>query len=190
MEEGANVSAETDALEEEGDESDGAGTVEEEEEEESKEEASMGDEEESFDDGSQGVPREGVVAPVLINVAVAASQGSQDMGPSSAESLRIYKNFEKVDPNLVVGNNELERFQDMYRMAQMSEFDREAELAKRHDALKAQQDMEKVQEQQQQLAQMRAAVDEQRKRREVEALRANNQVSFLVQFLCYFINTL
>jgi uncharacterized protein YjgD (DUF1641 family) len=75
-------------------------------------------------------------------------------------------------------------------MAQMSEFDREAELAKRHDALKAEQDMEKVQEHQQQLAQMRAAVDEQRKRREVEALRANNQVSFLVQFLCYFINTL
>jgi hypothetical protein len=48
MEEGeghdrANVSAETDALEEEGDESDGAGTVEEGEEEESKGEASLGD---------------------------------------------------------------------------------------------------------------------------------------------------
>jgi hypothetical protein len=50
MEEGADVSAETDALEEEGDESDEAGTVEEEEEEESKEEVSMGDEEESCDD--------------------------------------------------------------------------------------------------------------------------------------------
>jgi hypothetical protein len=101
------------------------------------------------------------------------------MGPSSAESLRIYKNFEKVDPNLVVGNNELERFQDMYRMAQMSEFDREAELAKRHDALKARQDMQKVQEHQRRLAQMRAAVAEQKKRSEQEALRSRNQVSFL-----------
>jgi hypothetical protein len=78
MEEGeghdrADVLAETDALEEEGDESDGAGTVEEGEEEESKEEASLGDEEEYCDDGSQGVPQEGVVAPVLVNVAEAAA---------------------------------------------------------------------------------------------------------------------
>jgi hypothetical protein len=64
-------------------------------------------------------------------------------------------------------------------MAQMSEFDREAELAKCHNALKAHQDMEELQKHQQQLAQMRAAVDEQTKRREVEALRSRNKVSFL-----------
>jgi hypothetical protein len=177
MEEGADVLAETVALEEEGDESNGAGTVEEEEEEESKEEASMGDEEESCEDGSHGVPQEGVVAPVLVNVAEAAA-------------FKLYRQLETVDPKLIMGNTEEERFADKYRLGQMSDFEREAELAKRHDALKAHQDMEKVQEHQRQLAQMRAAVDEQRKRREVEALRANNQVSFLVQFLCYFINTL
>jgi hypothetical protein len=41
-------------------------------EEESMEEASQGDEEDDCDDGSQGVPQEGTVAPVLINMAVAA----------------------------------------------------------------------------------------------------------------------
>jgi hypothetical protein len=48
------------------------GTVEETMEEESMEEASQGDEEDDCDDGSQGVPQEGTVAPVLINMAVAA----------------------------------------------------------------------------------------------------------------------
>jgi hypothetical protein len=154
--------------------------VEEGEEEESKEEASLGDKEESFDDGSQGIPQEGVVAPVLVNVAVADIQPSQDMGAISAVEFEVYKNFEKVDPSIVRGNNPLERFQDMYRMAQMSDFDREAELAKCHDALKAQQDMEKVQEHQQQLAQIRAAVAEQKKRSEQESLKmSRNQVSFL-----------
>jgi hypothetical protein len=179
MEEGADVSAETDALEEEGDESDGAGTVEEEEEEESKEEASMGDEEESCDDESHGVPQEGVVAPVMVNVAVAASQGSQDVYPSKAAVFKIFKNFEKIDMDLVVGNNQQERFADVYRMAQMSELDREAELAKRHDARKARQDMQKLQKQQRQVDRMRASVAEQTKRREVEALRASNQVRLL-----------
>jgi hypothetical protein len=75
-------------------------------------------------------------------------------------------------------------------MSQMSDFDREAELAKRHDALKAQQDMEKVQEHQRQVDRMRAAVAEQTKRREVEALGSRNQVSFLVYFLRCCINTL
>jgi hypothetical protein len=65
-------------------------------------------------------------------------------------------------------------------MAQMSELDREAELAKRHDALKARQDMQKLQEQQRQVDHMRASVAEQMKRREVEALWTSNQVSFLV----------
>jgi hypothetical protein len=105
------------------------------------EEVSLGDEEDYCDDGSQGVPQEGAVAPVLINAAVAAILPSQDMGPSSAVAFRIYRNFEKVNTNLIVGNNELERFEDMYRLAQMSELDREAELAKCHDALKAHQDM-------------------------------------------------
>ena len=178
MEEGDYVSVETDELEEEGDESNGAGTVEEEEEEESKEEASMGDEEESCDDESQGIPQEGVVAPVLVNVAVAASQGSQDVYPSEAAAFKIFKNFEKIDFDLIVGNNQKERFADVYRMAQMSELDREAELAKRHDARKARQDMQKLQEQQRQVDRMRASVAEQTKRREVEALRASNQVSF------------
>jgi hypothetical protein len=164
--------------------------VEEGEEEESKEEASLGDEEESFDDGSQGVPQEDAVSPVLINAAVAASQGSQDMGPISAVEFAFYKNFEKVDPRIKRGNYPLEQFQDMYRMSQMSDFDREAELAKRHDALKAQQDMEKVQEHQRQVDRMRAAVAEQTKRREVEALGSRNQVSFLVYFLRCCINTL
>jgi hypothetical protein len=157
-----------------------AGTVEEVEEGASVEEASLGDGEDDCDDGSQGVPQEGVVAPVLINAAVAAIQPSQDMGDISALAFRVYKNFDKVDPNLVFGNNELERFQDMYRMAEMSELDKEAELAKCHDALKAHQDMEKLQEHQQQLDRMRASVAEQMKRREVEALRSRNQVSFLV----------
>jgi hypothetical protein len=147
MEEGADVLAETDALEEEGDE-------------------------------SHGVPQEGVVAPVLVNVAVAASQGSQDVYPSEAAAFKIFKNFEKIDFDLVVGNNQKERFADVYRMAQMSELDREAELAKRHDARKARQDMQKLQEQQRQVDRMRASVAEQTKRREVEALRASNQVSF------------
>jgi hypothetical protein len=39
-------------------------------------------------------------------------------------------------------------------MAQMSELDREAELAKCHDALKACQDMQKLQEQQRQVDHM------------------------------------
>jgi hypothetical protein len=76
-------------------------------------------------------------------------------------------------------------------MAQMSELDREAELAKRHDARKARQDMQKLQEQQRQVDHMRASVAEQMKRREVEALRASNQVSFLVVFALlykHFIN--
>jgi hypothetical protein len=130
------------------------------EEEESKEEVSLGDGKDYCDDGSQGVPQEGVVALVLIYATVAAIHPSQDMVDSSAVAFRVYKNFEKVDDNLVVGNNELERFQDMYRLAEMNELDREAELAKRHDALKAHQDMEKLQEQQRQLDRMRASVAE------------------------------
>jgi hypothetical protein len=63
----------------------------------------------------------------------------------------------------------------------MSDLEKEAELAKRHDALKACQDMEKLEEQQRQLAQMRAAVAEQKKRSEQESLKmSRNQVSFLV----------
>ncbi len=144
--------------------------MEEVEEGASVEEVSLGDGEDDCDDGSQGVPQEGVVAPVPINAAVAVIQPSQDMGNISAVAFRVYKNFDKVNPNLIFGNNELERFQDMYRMAEMSESDREAGLAKRHDALKAHQDMEKLQEQQRQLDRMRASVAEQTKRREVEAL--------------------
>ncbi len=63
----------------------------------------------------------------------------------------------------------------------MSELDREAELAKRHDARKARQDMQKLQEQQRQvdcMRALRASVAEQTKRRELEALRASYQVSF------------
>jgi hypothetical protein len=176
----AYVSAETESVDKEGEELVEAGTVEEGGEEESVEEASLGDKEDDCDDGSQGVPQEGVVAPVLINMAVAAFQPSQDMSPSSAVTFRIFKNFVKVDLNLIVGNNEQEWFADIYRMAQMSKLDREAELAKCHDALKARQDMKKLQQQQRQVDHMRASVAEQMKRREVEALQSSNQVSFLV----------
>ncbi len=62
----------------------------------------------------------------------------------------------------------------------MSDLEREAELAKRHDALKAHQDMLKLHEHQWQVDRMRAAVAEQTKRREAEALGSRNQVSFLV----------
>jgi hypothetical protein len=176
----ANVLAETESVDKEGDESVEAGTLEEGEEEESAEEASLGDGEDDCDDGSQGVPLEDAVSPVLVNVAVAASQGSQDVYPSKAAAFKIFKNFEKIDSNLIVGNNEQEQFADIYRMAQMSELDREAELAKCHDALKARQDMQKLQEQQQQVDHMRASVAEQMKRREVEALRSSNQVRILI----------
>ncbi len=62
----------------------------------------------------------------------------------------------------------------------MRELDREAELAKGHDALKARQNMQKLQEQQRQVDHIRASMAEQMKRREVEALQTSNQVSFLV----------
>jgi uncharacterized protein (UPF0128 family) len=96
-------------------------------------------------------------------------------------AFKIFKNFEKIDFDLIVGNNKQERFADIYRMAQMSELDREAELAKCHDAHKAHQDMQKLQEQQRQVDHMRASVAEQTKRREQESLKmSRNQVSFLV----------
>ncbi len=176
----ANVLVETESVDKEGDEFVEAGTVKEGEEEESVEEASLGDGEDDCDDGSQVVPPEDAVSHVLVNVAVAASQGSQDVYPSEAAAFKIFKNFEKIDFDLIVGNNQQERFADIYRMAQMSKLDREAELAKCHDALKACQDMQKLQEQQRQVDHMRASVAEQTKRREVEALRTSNQVSFLV----------
>jgi hypothetical protein len=131
-----------------------AGTVEEVEEEENVEEASLGDREDDCDDGSKVVPPEDAVSPVLVNVAVVASQGSQDVYPSEAAAFKIFKNFEKIDFDLIVGNNEQEQFANIYRMAQMSELDREAELAKCHDALKACQDMQKLQEQQRQVDHM------------------------------------
>jgi hypothetical protein len=108
-----------------------------------------------------------VVAPVLVNVAEAAA-------------FKLYRHLETVDPKLIMGNTEEEQFADKYRLGQMSDLERDAELAKRHDALKAHQDMEKLQEHQRQLAQMRAAVAEQTNRREVEALGSRNQVSLLV----------
>jgi hypothetical protein len=141
--------------------------VEEVVEEESMEEASQGDEEENWEGGSQGVPQEGAVATVLINSAVAASQ---DMYPSSTVLFRIIKDLQKRDKNLIVGNTDQEQFEDMYRLSQLSELDREAELAKCHADLKAHQEMEAIQEQQRQVDHMRAAVAEQTKRREMEAL--------------------
>jgi hypothetical protein len=166
------------------------GTVEETMEEESMEEASQGDEEDDCDDGSQGVPQEGTVAPVLINMAVAAIRPSQDMYPSSAVLFRIIKDLQKLDPNLIVGNTDEEQFDDMYRLAQLSQLEREAELAKCHAVVKARRDMEQLQEQQRQVDHMRAAVAEQTKRREKEALQSRNKVSFLVQFLWYCVFSL
>jgi hypothetical protein len=144
-----------------------AGTVEEVEEEESAEEAGTVEEvedEESVEEAGTVEEVEG--GAVLVNVAEAAA-------------FKLYQKLETVDPKLVMGNTEEERFADKYRLGQMSDLEREAELAKRHDALKAHQDMEELQKHQPQLAQMRAAVDEQMKRREVEALGSRNKVSFL-----------
>jgi hypothetical protein len=63
-------------------------------------------------------------------------------------------------------------------------------LAKCHAVVKARQDMEQLQEQQRQVDHMRAAVAEQTKRREKEALQSRNKVSFLVQFLWYCVFSL
>ncbi len=64
------------------------------------------------------------------------------MYPSESVAFKLYKNFEKVDLQLIMQNTEHEQFADMYRLAQMSDLEKEAELAKRHDVLKAHQDMD------------------------------------------------
>jgi hypothetical protein len=110
----ANVSAETDTLEEEGDDSIEAGTVEEGGEEESVDSASLGDEEDDCDNGSQVIPPEDAVSPVLINVVNvedAAAQASHDVYPSKSVAFKLYKQFEKVDPKLIMGNTEEDALQ-------------------------------------------------------------------------------
>jgi hypothetical protein len=147
------------------------------------------------------VGKEGDVA---VEKAPAEKEGNLGHSPSSVQEertevtvakemavlFRIIKDLQKLDTKLIVGNTDQEQFEDMYRLAQLSELDREAELAKRHADLQARQEMEAIQEQQRQVDDMSTAVAEQMKRREMEALQSRNQVSFLVQFLQYCVYSL
>jgi hypothetical protein len=141
---------------------------------------------------------------VEVEKAPAEKEGNLGHSPSSVQEertevtvakemavlFRIIKDLQKLDTKLIVGNTDQEQFEDMYRLAQLSELDREAELAKRHADLQARQEMEAIQEQQRQVDDMSTAVAEQMKRREMEALQSRNQVSFLVQFLQYCVYSL
>jgi hypothetical protein len=68
----------------------------------------------------------------------------------------------------------------MCRLALLNQLEREAALAECHADLKARKDMEELQEQQQQVAQMRAAVAEQKKRSEQESLKMSRKVRYLL----------
>jgi hypothetical protein len=88
------------------------------------------------------------------------------MNLSSAILFRMLSKSENVNPNLIFGNTDMEWFDDMYKLAALSELDREAEVAICHADLTAHQDMDEIHEQQRQVDNMRAAVAEQTKRRQ------------------------